>query len=192
MLQHTLRQSSSVWPVFSRHYANKVIFTAQALVKGARADGQITSDDGNLKLTLGLPKGMGGPGKYTNPEQLFAAGYAACFSGAVGVAAQSQKAKVKSTTINSKVSLVIDDATKKMNVAVVFDIQVEGVDKKTAEQVVKEAHQICPYSNATRGNIDFKYNIVWSQEQTYKLLDIAPNRFGYWKICFASDKNWLC
>lgn len=129
-------------------------------MKGARADGQITSDDGNLKLTLGLPKAMGGPGKHTNPEQLFAAGYAACFAGAMGVAAKNNKVNVKSTTINSKVSLLKDDGSGKMNIAVVFEVKCEGVDKKTAEKVVTDAHQICPYSNATRNNIDFKFTVV--------------------------------
>lgn len=79
MLRHTLRRSSSLFSAPSREYATKTIFTAQAHVKGGRADGEITSDDGNLKLTLGLPKGMGGPGKHTNPEQLFAAGYAGMY-----------------------------------------------------------------------------------------------------------------
>jgi len=79
MLRHTLRRSSLSLFAPSREYATKAIFTAQAFVKGGRADGEITSDDGNLKLTLGLPKAMGGPGKHTNPEQLFGAGYAGMY-----------------------------------------------------------------------------------------------------------------
>lgn len=132
---------------------------AQALVKGARADGEVTSDDGNLKLKLGLPKSMGGPGKYTNPEQLFAAGYAACFSGAIGLAAKNNKAAVKGTIINSKCSLLKDDKGK-LTISVLFDIKLEGVDERTAEKVIADANNICPYSNATRGNIDFKYNVL--------------------------------
>jgi hypothetical protein len=76
MLRHTLRRSSLVLTAPRREFATKTLFTAQALVKGGRADGVVTSDDGNLSVTLDLPKGMGGAGKHTNPEQLFAAGYA--------------------------------------------------------------------------------------------------------------------
>jgi osmotically inducible protein OsmC len=160
MFQHTLRPSSLVVSVFRRYYANKAIYTAQALVKGGRADGRVTSNDGNLKLKLGLPKEMGGPGTHTNPEQLFAAAYAACFANAIGVAAEKYKVHVKSTIINSKVSLMRDDASGKYNIAVVLDIKCEGLDREMSEKVVQRAHHICPYSNATRGNVSFKYKIL--------------------------------
>lgn len=159
MLRHTLCRSSSRYFSTGREYATKTLFTAQAHVKGGRADGDVTSNDGNLKLTLGLPKAMGGPGKHTNPEQLFAAGYAACFQGAIGLAAKNNKVPVKGSDIDSHVSLNQSDDGK-LNISVEFDIHLEGVDKATAEKVIKDAHQICPYSNATRGNIDFKYKVV--------------------------------
>ncbi|KAG0504359.1 hypothetical protein KC19_VG038800 [Ceratodon purpureus] len=159
MLRHTLRRLSSLLSASRREFATKTLFTAQALVKGGRADGDVTSDDGNLKLTLGLPKGMGGPGKHTNPEQLFAAGYAACFQGAIGLAAKNNKAPVKGSSINSHVSLRQDDSGA-LNILVKFEIKLDGVDKAIAEKVIKDAHQICPYSRATRGNIDFKYTVL--------------------------------
>lgn len=159
MLRHTLRRSSFLLSAPNREYATKTLFTAQALVKGGRADGVVSSEDGNLQLTLGLPKAMGGPGKHTNPEQLFAAGYAACFQGAIGLAAKNSKVSVKGSAIDSHVSLQQDDQDK-MTIRVEFDIKLEGVDKATAEKVIEDAHQICPYSNATRGNIDFKWNVL--------------------------------
>ncbi|KAG0588090.1 hypothetical protein KC19_2G215200 [Ceratodon purpureus] len=161
MIRHTLHRSSGLLlSTARREFATKTIFTAQALVKGGRGDGEVTSEDGNLKLTFGLPLAMGGPGKHTNPEQLFAAGYAACFQGAIGIAAKNNKVSVKSSSINSHVALVQDDKGK-LTVSVKFDVQLDGVDKATAEKVIKDAHQICPYSNATRGNIDFKYNVLY-------------------------------
>jgi len=78
----------------------------------------------------------------------------------MGVAAKNQKAVLKGSSIDSKVSLVKDDSTNKLNVSVIFNIKCEGVDKATAEKIVKEAHTICPYSNATRGNIDIQLNVV--------------------------------
>lgn len=85
--------------------------------------------------------------------------FAACFQGAIGLAAKNNKASVKGTSINSHCSLQQDDKGK-MTIRVEFDIKLEGVDKATAEKVIKDAHQICPYSNATRGNIDFKWKVL--------------------------------
>jgi osmotically inducible protein OsmC len=127
----------------------KEIYTAQATVTGGRQEGHGRSSDGELDVQL-RPPGEGGG---TNPEQLFAVGYAACFEGALGAVARRQKAEVGDASIESKVTLLTGE-DRSFNIAVTLDVSLPQVSDDDAVQLVAAAHQVCPYSNATRGNID--------------------------------------
>jgi lipoyl-dependent peroxiredoxin len=128
----------------------KVVYTAEATVTGGREHGHGKSSDGELEVQL-RPPGEGGG---TNPEQLFAVGYAACFEGALGVAARRAKAEVGDASIDSKVSLVTTE-DRGYTVAVELDVTLPQVqDAEQAKEIVAAAHEICPYSNATRGNVE--------------------------------------
>lgn len=136
-------------------------YTAKAKVIGGR-DGSGESSDGHLKVTLKFPKELGGDGKGTNPEQLFAVGYAACFDGAMGVVARNQKVNLGKFWIDSEVTLY-KTPEGGFKLGVLLSVNTPEVDQQTAKAVVDQAHQICPYSNATRGNIDVKLNVVGKQ-----------------------------
>ncbi len=138
-----------------------VIYTAHAKATGGR-DGVAKSDDGKLEVKLDPPKGMGGGGTGTNPEQLFAAGYAACFIGALKFVANTQKIHIPSdTSIDSSVSLgPRAGGAKGFGIAVEMVVHIPGMDKEQAERLVSEAHEVCPYSNATRNNIDVKLSVA--------------------------------
>ena len=128
----------------------KPIYTAKATVTGGRAEGHGVSDDGALDVQL-RPPGEGGG---TNPEQLFAVGYAACFEGALGAAARRERADVGDVSIESGVSLSPTEE-RGFRLGVTLDVSLPHVeDAELAEKLVRSAHQICPYSNATRGNIE--------------------------------------
>jgi lipoyl-dependent peroxiredoxin len=128
----------------------KVVYTAEATVTGGREHGHGKSSDGELEVLL-RPPGEGGG---TNPEQLFAVGFAACFEGALGVAARRLKAEVGDASIDSKVSLVTTE-DRGYTVAVELDVTLPQVqDAEQAKEIVAAAHKICPYSNATRGNVE--------------------------------------
>lgn len=133
----------------------KIIYTAHATATGGR-DGIVKSDDGKLDVKLNPPKEMGGNGNGTNPEQLFAAGYAACFIGAIKFVAGTQKVVLPAdTSINASVGFGTRmDGAKGFNVDVALVISIPGMDRAKAEALIHEAHEVCPYSNATRGNID--------------------------------------
>ncbi len=134
----------------------KVVYTAEATVTGGREQGHGKTTDGALEVDLRTPGEMGGDGGGTNPEQLFAVGYAACFEGALGVAARRAKAEVGDASIDSKVSLITTEE-RGFNVAVELDVTLPQVqDAEEAKQIVAAAHEICPYSNATRGNVEVK------------------------------------
>jgi lipoyl-dependent peroxiredoxin len=130
----------------------KTLYTAEAHVTGGRADGHGKTTDGALEVDLRLPAEMGGQGGGTNPEELFAVGYAACFEGAIGAVARRAKAEVGDVAIDSKVSLHPNDA-RGFDLSVALDVTLPSVDDAQAIELVKAAHQVCPYSNATRGNI---------------------------------------
>jgi len=131
----------------------KVLYTAEATVTGGRADGHGRTSDGILDLQLRLPKEMGGEETGTNPEQLFAVGYAACFEGAIGVIGRREKVEVGDVSIDSAVSL-LPTAERGFSLAVELDVTLPQVsDPEQAVRIVAAAHQVCPYSNATRGNI---------------------------------------
>ena len=132
--------------------------TAHAHVTGGR-DGAAKSDDGKLDVKLAPPKELGGNGNGTNPEQLFAAGYAACFMGAMRLVAGNEKlALPQGFAIDADVSLG-KDAQDNFRLGVVFNIALPGLDKAAAEALVAKAHEVCPYSRATRGNIDVALNV---------------------------------
>jgi osmotically inducible protein OsmC len=128
----------------------KVVYTAEATVTGGREQGHGRTSDGALDVQLRPPTEGGG----TNPEQLFAVGYAACFEGALGVAARRERAEVGDASIDSKVSLITTEE-RGFNVAVQLDVTLPQVqDAEEAKKIVAAAHEICPYSNATRGNVE--------------------------------------
>jgi lipoyl-dependent peroxiredoxin len=122
-------------------------------VIGGRDHGHGTTSDGTLEVDLRLPPELGGQGGGTNPEQLFAIGYAACFEGALGAVARRQKVDLGEPVIESKVMLLPNDR-RGFDLAVELDVTLPGVDDTAqAAEIVRAAHQVCPYSNATRGNI---------------------------------------
>ena len=134
----------------------KVVYTAEATVTGGRAEGHGETTDGALDVQLRTPTEMGGDGGGTNPEQLFAVGYAACFEGALGVVGRREKKEVGDASIDSKVSLLTTE-DRGFTVAVELDVTLPQVsDPAEAVRIVAGAHEVCPYSNATRGNIDVK------------------------------------
>jgi len=135
-----------------------VLYTAQATARGGR-EGEVVSDDGVLDLSLTLPKELGGPGgDHTNPEQLFAAGYAACFHSALKRVAGQQKLDVEGSAITARVGLGLDG--KAFGLAVTLVGQFPGLDATQAEQLMHDAHQVCPYSRATRGNVEVALQVA--------------------------------
>src|SRR5262245_39617024 len=138
---------------------DKILYEAEVTATGGR-DGKAASDDGLLSVSLSLPKSLGGPGgEGTNPEQLFAAGYAACFLGAVKLVARTRK-----ITPSAEPSVAAKVAMGPVSVgyalAVELKVDLPGIDKTAAEEIVAGAHERCPYSNATRGNIEVKLTVV--------------------------------
>jgi lipoyl-dependent peroxiredoxin len=130
------------------------LYTAKAHVTGGRADGHGRTEDGQLEVDLRLPTEMGGAGGGTNPEELFAVGYAACFEGALGVVARRAKAEAGDVAIDSEVSLS-PNGEGGFLLSVALDVTLPSIENTdTAVELVRAAHQVCPYSNATRGNID--------------------------------------
>jgi osmotically inducible protein OsmC len=130
------------------------IYTAQATVTGGRSEGHGQSSDNELDVQLRTPAEMGGAGGGTNPEQLFAVGYAACFEGALGVVARRERVEPGEVSIDSKVSL-LPTPERGFKLAVELDVTLPDVaDADEAARLVAAAHAVCPYSNATRGNID--------------------------------------
>ena len=132
----------------------KSLYTARAHVTGGRVNGHGVTSDGALDVQLRTPVEMGGEGGGTNPEQLFAVGYAACFEGALGVVGRRQQVNLGAVSIDSEVSLVTND-NRGFNVEVGLDVSLPGIgDAERAISIVAAAHEVCPYSNATRGNVE--------------------------------------
>lgn len=140
---------------------DKVLYTAHATSTGGR-DGRSRSDDGKLDVKLQPPREMGGSGDGTNPEQLFAAGYSACFLGAMKFVAGQQKIALSpETTIEADVAIgPLAGGKPGFGIGVAMRIAIPGMDRAAAQQLVDTAHQVCPYSNATRGNIDVQLTVV--------------------------------
>jgi Ohr subfamily peroxiredoxin len=131
----------------------KTIYTAEARVAGGRVAGHGRTSDGLLEVDLRTPPEMGGEERGTNPEQLFAVGYAACFEGALAAVARRRKLEVGDVEIDSKVHLVTGE-DRSFTVAVELAVTLPSIDQGDAVELVEAAHKVCPYSNATRGNID--------------------------------------
>ncbi|WP_033213500.1 organic hydroperoxide resistance protein [Kitasatospora phosalacinea] len=126
------------------------LYTAVATANGR--EGRAVSSDGRLDLKLSPPPALGGDGEGTNPEQLFAAGYAACFAGALGVVARQQKADVSEVSVTAEVTIGKDESGFGLSVVLRVELP-ESLAGETGELLVKQAHQVCPYSRATAGNI---------------------------------------
>ena len=140
----------------------KILYTARATTSGGRRNGRSTSSDGQLAVTLNAPTELGGSGDGTNPEQLFAAGYSACFLGAMQFVAGTQK-----IALSPQTSIVADvgfgplaDGRKGFGIVVAMQITVPGLERAAAEALVAAAHEVCPYSNATRGNVDVSLTVI--------------------------------
>ena len=136
-----------------------VLYTATAHATGDGRNGHATSDDGILDLDLRIPKAMGGPGGATNPEQLFAAGYAACFHSALKVVAGREKADVTGSEVSASVGIGTTPGGG-FGLQVELDVSIPALDHDAALALVEQAHQVCPYSNATRGNIEVTLTVV--------------------------------
>ena len=136
------------------------IYTAKATAIGGR-NGTVRSDDGLLDLQLAIPKEMGGKGGAPNPEQLFAAGYAACFENAVIHVTRTQTEKVRDNDIEvvGEVGL-LPNGQGGFGLAVTLDVAIIGLDQAKAEEIVQAAHAVCPYSDAIRGNVDVQLNVT--------------------------------
>jgi len=138
----------------------QVAYTASATATGDGRSGHTRSSDGVLDLDLAVPKELGGPGgQHTNPEQLFAAGYAACFHSALKRVASMQKITLTDTAITVDVGIG-PNGQGGFGLTVAIEAEIPSVDQATAQALIEAAHQVCPYSNATRGNIDVTLTIA--------------------------------
>ncbi|MEU5791191.1 organic hydroperoxide resistance protein [Micromonospora purpureochromogenes] len=131
----------------------QVLYTASALASGDGRDGHVRTSDGTVELDLAIPKEMGGAGGAANPEQLFAAGYAACFHSALRLVARKAKADVSGSVVEAEVGIG-PNGSGGFGLTVALLVDLPAVERTAAEQLVAQAHQVCPYSNATRGNIE--------------------------------------
>lgn len=136
------------------------LYTAEATATGEGRGGRTRSSDGILDLDLAVPKEMGGPGgDHTNPEQLFAAGYAACFHSALQVVARRAKVSIADSGVTARVGIGKNDDGG-FGLSVALNVSLPGVDAEQAQKLVGEADQVCPYSNAVRGNIDIQLGVA--------------------------------
>ena len=133
------------------------LYTARAHAVGGR-QGTAKTDDGKIDVALGYPKELGGDGKGTNPEQLFAAGYGACFLGALNLVAKNAGVKLGEHSLDSEVDLIKDETS--FHIGVRLKLNAPDVDKAVAQDLLEKAHAVCPYSKATRGNIDVQLSVA--------------------------------
>ena len=138
----------------------KVLYTAVATATGEGRNGHVRSSDGLLEHDLASPVELGGPGGLTNPEQLFAAGYAACFLNAVKRMARESKTDIADAAVTAEVGMGRNAADTGFALEVTLVVEVGGVDEATAQRLAHAAHEVCPYSNATRGNIAVTLEVV--------------------------------
>ena len=134
-----------------------IVYSAHAHTVGGRA-GAAKSDDGKLDVKLAYPPALGGDGNGTNPEQLFAAGYGACFTGALGLVARGEKIALGEHTVDVTIDLIKDAPSFKIGAT--LTLTAPSLDRETAERLLKAAHEVCPYSKATRGNVDVKLSVA--------------------------------
>jgi osmotically inducible protein OsmC len=137
----------------------ELLYTAEATATGGRRAGRARSADGALDLRIAPPKEVGGPGDATNPEELFAAGYAACFDNSLGVIARRERLQVGQTSVTALVGLGKED-NGRFGLDVELRISVPGLSRAQAEDLVAKAHRLCPYSRATRGNLDVRLTLI--------------------------------
>lgn len=131
----------------------KALYTASATAKGGR-NGEVVSSDNVLNLQVRMPRELGGSGgAYTNPEQLFAAGYSACFDSALNLVARMQKLPMTSSTVTAEVTIGSIEGGR-FGLEATLRVKTEGLDYETSKKLVEAAHQVCPYSNATRNNMN--------------------------------------
>lgn len=135
------------------------IYTATAVSTGDARNGHVQSTDGLIDADVRIPKEMGGAGGATNPEQLFAAGYAACFHSALKLVAGKAKVDMTDSEVVADVSIG-DNGQGGFGLAVQLEVTIPGADTETAQQLAEQAHQVCPYSNATRGNIEVELTVA--------------------------------
>jgi len=137
----------------------KTLYTTSVTAKGGR-NGHVKSDNGVLDLEVRMPKGLGGANDdYTNPEMLFAAGYAACFDSALNLVISKSKIQTGETSVSAKVSIGQNE-NGGFGLAAELDVNIPGVSLEEAQELTEKAHQICPYSNATRNNIEVKLSVT--------------------------------
>lgn len=135
------------------------LYTAEALSTGAGRNGRVATASGTVNLELAIPKEMGGSGHGANPEELFAAGYAACFHSALQMVARNQKATISNTSVGSRVH-VLPNGAGGFVLAVTLEVVIPGMEHDQAQALADAAHLVCPYSNATRGNIEVVVNVT--------------------------------
>jgi Ohr subfamily peroxiredoxin len=137
----------------------ETVYTAEALATGAGRNGRARTTDGRVDLALAVPKEMGGSGDGANPEQLFAAGYAACYHSAMQAVARQEKVKLGDSSVGARVGIG-GNGQGGFALEVTLEVVVPGLDQDAAQDLVQKAHQVCPYSNATRGNIEVTLSVV--------------------------------
>lgn len=137
----------------------EIVYTAEVTSTGDGRNGNVASSDGIIDMPVAVPKEMGGQGGATNPEQLFASGYAACFHSALKLVGRRQKVSVDGTTVTARVGIG-PNGSGGYGLAVTLVVTVPGVEHAAAVELAEAAHQVCPYSNATRGNIDVQLEVL--------------------------------
>ncbi len=137
----------------------KTLYTAEALATGAGRDGHVRTTDGQLDLDLARPESMGGSGDGANPELLFAAGYSACFHSALQIVARQAKADLGDSSVGALVGIGPNDAGG-FQLEVTLEVVIPDLPHDQAQELVEQAHQVCPYSNATRGNIEVTLKVT--------------------------------
>ncbi|MFC6858558.1 organic hydroperoxide resistance protein [Zunongwangia atlantica] len=141
----------------------KTLYSAKVTTEGGRK-GRTISDDGILDLQLSMPKSLGGEGgDYTNPEQLFAAGYSACFGSALEMIAKNSNVDLGDYSVTVTIDLGQNE-DKELDLSAVLDIYIPDIDVETGEDLINEAHEVCPYSRATRDNIDVTLNLLIDED----------------------------
>ncbi|MEU5875034.1 organic hydroperoxide resistance protein [Glycomyces sp. NPDC047369] len=134
------------------------LYVAHAVSSGEGRNGHVATDDGLIDLDLAIQKELGGPGGLSNPEQLFAAGYAACFHSALQMIARAAKVDLGASSVEASVGIGKEGEGFGLNA--ILEVSTPGAPRETAQALVEKAHQVCPYSNATRGNIVVEIDLV--------------------------------
>lgn len=137
----------------------ETLYTGEALATGGGRNGHVATTDGLLDLDLAVPQEMGGQGGAPNPELLFAAGYAACFHSALQSVARAQKVEIHDSSVGARVRIG-PNGEGGFGLAVTLEVTLPGLEQQAAQSLADAAHQVCPYSNATRGNIEVEVNVV--------------------------------